>query len=809
MKFWFDFKYAMRLLMKKPSFTALTVGVMACGLGLCVYMFTFINNTMFKPLDFENGERMVVMDREVNGVVSNGGQVKFDYYQDIKAQSTSFDMFGAMQNYTMTISGGDTAVSYDTVAAEPMMFDFTKVQPLQGRVFNETDDMPGAAGVAVIGYDMWQNYFAGSKEILGHEFYIEGDKTQVIGVMPQGYLFPRSAQLWIPIKLEHTKYARGGGPRVSAYGMLKEGVTREQANVEMKQILNRINTQFPEFNTGEGIVASTYMVSMMGHSVIPIMIIMLVAVAFVLFLACSNVGNLLYARSNERAKETAIRVALGAPQSRLVMQMLWESLIICTLGGVFALLMAAYGIEVTNKIMPTFLSGRAPFWWNIQLDSSLVWFTFGLTLVTTLVTGIMPARKIVNGDFNAVLRDGTRGAQSRTAKRVSQGLVIFEVALSIALLTAAIVMAVAVKMAINTDYGAKTTNMLTARISLPLKTYDTDAKRIQYFETLQTELEQITGVTGVAVASRTPAQNASYRAVLLEGMELGKDARPPRANTINMMPGAFETFEFDLIQGRYFSAADNASSENVIVVSQSFVDKHWPGDQNVLGKRVKWADVENGKWYRVIGVVGTVIHGQPFSDFKYRPSIYRSNLQVGSSYMSIAVKTSGDANKLRKALLKAVDSVDGNVPAFRVKTIEAVVSRNTAGIEFVIQLFLIFGACATILAGSGIYALMSNAITNRTQELGVRRALGSTDSQVVKMLMKQGIWQLGIGTVLGLPVAFLFGNLIMGIIGVNSTAIYSVFVIIPGFIAAVVMLATYIPASRVTRLEPNVALRYE
>ena len=809
MKFWFDFKYAVRLLMKKPSFTALTVGVMACGLGLCVYMFTFINTTMFKPLNFANGERMVVMDREVNGVISNGGRVKYDYYKDIKAQNSSFEMLGAMQNYTMTISGGDTAVSYDTVAAQPMMFDFTKVQPLQGRVFNSTDDIPGAAGVAVIGYDMWQNYFTGTKDILGHEFYVEGEKTQVIGVMPKGYLFPRAAQLWIPLKLEETKYARGGGPRLAVYGLLKAGVTREQANADMAQIVQRANTEYPEFDTGEGIVANTYMVSMMGNSIIPIMIVMLIAVSFVLFLACSNVGNLLYARSNERAKETAIRVALGAPQSRLVMQMLWESLIICTLGGVFALLMAAYGLEVTNQIMPTFLSGRAPFWWNIQLDASLVWFTIGLTLVTTFVTGILPARKIVHGDFNSVLRDGTRGAQSRTAKRVSQGLVIFEVALSIALLTAAIVMAFAVKLAINTDYGAKTTNMLTALISLPEKTYDTTAKRVQYFQTLQTELEQISGVTGVAVASRTPAQNASYRAVSIEGMELGENAIAPRANTINMMPGAFETFEYDLIQGRYFTAGDNASSENVIIVSQSFVDKHWPGDTNVLGKRVKWADVENAQWYRVIGVVGTVIHGQPFSDFKYRPSVYRSNLQVGSSYMAIATKTTDNANQLRKALLKAVDSVDGNVPAFRVKTIEAVVSRNTAGIEFVIQLFLIFGACATVLAGSGIYALMSNAITNRTQELGVRRALGSTDSQVVKMLMKQGIWQLAIGTVLGLPVAFLFGNLIMGVIGVDSMAIYSIFAIIPGFIAAVVMLATYIPASRVTRLEPNVALRYE
>lgn len=809
MNFWFDLKYAFRLLLKKPGFTGLTVAVMAAGLGLCVFMFSFIYATMLKPLPFENGERMVIIDKEVDGVLHNGGQVKYSYYQDVKEQANSFEMIGAMQEGVFTISGGDNAANYRGVLSEPMLFNFTKVNPIKGRIFNKDDDTPGASPVAVIGFDLWQNYFAAREDIIGHEFFVEGVKTEVIGVMPSQYLFPRASQLWLPIKFEPHKYTRGSGPHIQVYAMLNEGVDSEQANNEMAQIIHRTNSQYPEHNTGELLAANTFMISIMGNGVKPIIAIMFIAVGFVLLLACINVANLLYARSTERAKETAIRVALGAPQSRLVMQMLWESLIICSLGGVFAILMAAYGTEVTKSILPSFLSGRPPFWYDIKIDASLVWLTLALTLLTAFITGILPAIKIIHGDFNAVLRDGTRGAISKKAKRVSQLLVIFEVTLSVALLTAAIVMAVAINQAMDTDYGARTEKMLTAHINLPGKHYETAEQRLTYLRNLEAELKAQPGVNGVAFTSALPAQNGAYRSVMPEGFETTKDARPPRAVTVNIMPGAMEALEYKLIKGRFISNSDDADSEKVIVVTQSFADRMWPGETEVLGKRVKWADVEDSPWYRVVGVVGTIIHGQPFADFKHRPSVYRSNLQSPSLYLKVAVTTDGDPNQLRGAMIKAFDSVDGNVPAFRIKTIKQILQRNTAGMGFVIKLFMLFGICATVLAGSGIYALMSNAIGQRTQEFGVRRALGATDGQVVGLLLKQGLIQLAIGTLIGLPLAFMFGNLIMTMIGVSSWDIYAVFIYIPLFIAAVVLLATYIPALRVTRVEPNVALRYE
>ncbi|MFT4927270.1 MAG: putative permease [Phenylobacterium sp.] len=821
MKFWIDFKYALRLLMKKPSFTALTVGVMACGLGICLYMFTFINVVMFKPLDFNNGERMVVVDIDINGVLHNGGQVKYINYQDVKQQSSSFSMLGAMQRGIVTVSGGEVAASYNAVYAQPELFTYTATLPIKGRLFNQNDDIPGANLVAVIGYELWQNYFIGRQDIVGQTVEVDGKKTEIIGVMPQGYLFPRASQLWLPIQFDPSQYTRAQSPQVTVYGLLKPGVSATQANSEMRQIMKRVNQQYPEFNKDESLVANTFMASIMGARSEPMMMIMMVAVGLVLLLACTNVANLLYARSNERAKETAIRVALGAPQSRLVMQMLWESLIICSIGGVFALLMAAWALETTNHILPTFINGRAPFWWNIQLDGSLILTTIALTLLTALFTGLLPALKIIKGDFNAVLRDGTRGAPSRKAKKTSQFLVVFEVALSICLLTAASMMTVAVKMANNIDYGAKTTNMLTAQIALPEASYDTAEKRIQYFQTAIAQINQIPGVAGVTAISSTPAENGGYRAVQPEGFEMVKDSPTPRANTISAMPGALALFEIPLLSGRYFNASDNQDSDKVAIVSDSFAAKFWPSSgnhdantfNNAIGKRVKWADDKDQQWYRVIGVVGHVIHGQPFADFKYRTTIYRSNLQQGYGYMTLVAKanptTHADASRLLKPMLQGIDAVDGSVPAFQVKTIEKVVSRNTAGINFMINLFMIFGLCATVLAGSGIYALMSNAISQRTQELGIRRALGSTDIMVIKMLMKQGIWQLLIGTVMGLPLAFLFSGIILDLIDITDGSIYLVFAAVPLFIATVVLLATYIPAARVVRLEPNVALRYE
>lgn len=809
MNFWLDLKYALRLLSKNPGFTGLTTAVMACGLGLCVFMFSVIYTTYLRPLPFDDGERMVVIDARQGGVVYNGGSMSINDYLDLKAQAQSYDKLGIYTTMTANVSGGDKAVRYEAVKAEPDFFRFIGATPLMGRLFNADDNQPGANPVAVIGYDMWQNYFGGRENILGYQFLNNGKQTEVVGVMPENFLFPVNNNLWMPLQIEIEALERNEGPTVAIFGLLKPGVTVEQANFEAAEIMKRLEHQYPETNSGTSAKVSTFMESFMGDGTRPILTVMIVAVLFVLLLACSNVANLLLARANERAKETAIRVALGAPQGRLVMQMMWESLLICTLGGIFGLLIAAWGLEVTNAILPSFVPDKPPFWWEIQLDVTIVQWMLMLVIVTALVTGLLPAWKTVNGNINDVLRDGTRGAQSRKSGRLSRALVMFEVALSCTLLTVSAMLAYAVNDAMDADYGADIEGIMTARVGLPTVDYPEEAQREVFYQALLTEMAQMPGVTGVGAASGVPGNYTPFRSIEIEGFETRKDGGYPRANSSNVYPGTLETLGVDLLQGRLFAASDDRESENVVVVSQSFVKKHFNGETDVIGKRLRWVDDEEPQWFRIIGVVKHVIHGQPFAPGKYRASVYRPYLQSGGRFLTVIAKTQGDPQVLIKPLTAALASVDANVPAYYVKSMEQITHRNTAGMKFVSGLFNIFAAAALVLAASGIYGVMSNAINQRTQELGVRRALGASDESVVMLLMKQGWWQLLAGTVVGLPIAYFLGNQVVGIIGVESSMIYLAFVAIPLVITLVVSMATLMPARKAIGLEPSAALRYE
>ena len=809
MNFWLDFKYALRLLVNNPGFTALTTAVMACGLGLCVYMFSFINTTFLRPLPFDNGERMVVIDGVQGGVTYNGGTFSMHDYVDVKAQANSYETLGIYSTVTANVSGGDQAVRFEAVVSGPELFRFTGVAPIKGRLFNEDDNQPGANLVAVIGYEMWQNYFGGREDILGYRFFSNGEQAEVIGVMPENYRFPINNSLWMPMRLDIKDLKRGEGYSVALYGLLKEGVSMEQANFEVVDIMKRLEHQYPELNSGTSAKVSTFMESFMGDGSMPILYVMVIAVSFVLLLACTNVGNLLMARASERAKETAIRVALGAPRGRLVMQMLWESLLICLLGGVFGLLLAAWGLEVTNDIMPSFVPDKPPFWWEIQLDIDILLITLGMVAITAIITGLLPAWKTVNGNVNEVLRDGTRGALGRKAGRLSRTLVIFEVALSCTLLTMAAMMAYAINYAMDIDYGADTTGVLTARVGLPEADYAKPEQQLQFYQALMTEMASMPGVSGVGAATSIPANYTGYSPIQIEGQEQRKDGGYPRANSANIYPGTFETLKVKLLQGRMFAASDNLDSEKVVLVSESFVKQHWPNDPDVIGKRIRWVDEEQSDWFRVIGVVEHVIHGQPFAPGKYRGSVYRSYLQLPSRFLTVVARTRGDANALAPSLVKAVASVDANLPAYWVKPMAAIVYRNTAGMSFVSTIFNLFALAAILLAASGIYGVMANAINQRTQELGVRRALGAADNSVIMLLMKQGWWQLLVGTIVGLPIAYFLGNQVVKIIGVESNGLYGVFVAIPLLIAAVVSLATLIPALKAVRLEPSTALRYE
>ena len=803
----FDLKYAYRMLLKHPGFTSLTVSVMAAGLGLCVFMLAFIASVLTRPLPFDNGEHIYLIEAMEDGVQYNGGSLLLHDFEAIKQQSDSFTDIGAYYSATANLSNGDRAQRFSATVTSPNMFEFTSTKPELGRGFSKQDAIEGAQPVAVIAYSTWQNYFSGDKTIIGQRVKNNGVSTEIIGVMPEGYRFPAMADLWVPLKDDAIRTARHESVSVSSFVMKKPERSLEQVSEELKAIMAEIAVKYPETNNKTSAYIASFQKAMMGDGADMIVGLMLTAVIFVLILACVNVGNLLLARANERAKETAIRVALGAPQSRLIMQMMWESIIICVLGGVFGLLLAAWGLELLSHVLPNMLPIALPFWWIMSIDSELVMQSIVLIAATAFITGLVPAWKMTRSDFNAVLRDGTRGAQGKRAGRINRILVVVEVSLSCILLSLSGVLVVLLEETNSSSYGVEKENKLTGRVGLPEATYPEGHQQEQYFQRLMDNLRAVPGVEAAGAMSSLPGNGAWYQAFMPEGYEV-VDNQYPNTGQVVMLEGTMQAIGMELVDGRFFDSRETAESLPVAVISEKLASKYWPSG-SAIGKRFRYTSDENSPWLTIVGVVKHVIHGQPYSNMKHRTAAYVPFSQQPRRFMSVVLDVNGDADSFRGELADVVASIDPEVPAYSVNPLDRRFIQNTGGMTFIRDLFAVFAFCALLLASSGIYGVLANSTAKRTQEIGIRRAIGATDEAVMNMLMKQGWKQLTIGLVIGLPLGFLASQGIVQLIGPEHNYYYGVFVAIPAIIALVVTLATYIPAKKAIALEPSSALRYE
>lgn len=807
MKTLFDLKYAMRMLHKNPGFSLLTVGIMAMGFALCIYMLSFILSTVLRPLPFDGGERMRVIEAMVDGIGWNGGSMEQYEYHAIRDEAQSFDEMGWYYTGTANLSNGERAARFRGVFTEPGMFAYTGIQPVLGRVFNEREARLGAQPVAVISFHLWQDYFAADADIIGQSVKVNGRQTEIIGVMPEGFKFPVFHDLWLPNREDVNSVAKGQGVGGVIYTKLKPGVSEEEARLEIVAIMQRLEQEYPEVNSGRSAYIATYQSNMMGNGSDGIVGIMVISVLFVMALACFNVGNLLLARANERAKETAIRVALGAPTKRLILQMMWESAIICFLGATFGILVTAWMLELTNAILPNMMPIPVPYWWEMGLQLDLLVYSVIITVLTAVFTGLVPAWRMVKSDFNSVLRDGTRGAIGKRAGLMNRVLVVAEVALSCALLIVSMVLYMLIDQANTADYGANTDHILTARLGIPGEAYSGDGERYRFFRDAVDTAAAIPGVRSVGAGTSLPSFNTGSDNIVPEGMEI-IDNTYPRAGAAVMTVETLDTMGMTLLEGRWFDSRDTADSLKVAVITDSAARLFWPGE-SALGKRYKNLATETPEGLTVVGVVKHIIHGQPYENVKHKPTTYVPMSQNEVRFMTLALKVEGDPNQYRAPLIDALAKVDSEIPAYSIIELNERIAQSTGGMNFLNTNFMIFAVCALFLAASGIYGVLANSTQRRTQEIGVRRAIGATDATVMTMLVKQGARLCLIGLLIGMPLAYLMSSVFVGLVGNNSNNIWFSFVLVPGLIAAVVGLATVMPARRAIAMEPSVALRYE
>jgi putative ABC transport system permease protein len=801
-----DFKYAVRLLAKKPGFTILTTLVMATGIGLSVYLFSFFN-MLFADLPFKDGESIVIIAASENGD-TNSRLLSIHDYSEIRNNVKGLSQFGAYSEESVNVIVREGARKYNASYTEPGMFELTHTEPVLGRTFATKEDQVGAENVVIVGFDLWKNQYGGDNEVLDQILQISGESYRIIGVMPQGYSFPTRAEMWLPLRKDTTQLPRSNTEYIRGFARLDEDVSKQDINQQLSVIMKRIEQKYPKTNHRISAYIDSMPMSSVGDGIAVVYSMQVVAI-LILVLASINVGNLLLSRAVERSKETAIRVALGSPRARLISQMLWESIIICTMGGIIGFLMVAWGLEITQGITAGFFPGKMPFWWVFSINAFNIKLFIAFVLCTILVTGLLPAWKNSGHDFNAALRDGTRGALSKKSGRLNKILVISEILISLVVLICASVMVLSSYNRTHAEIGAETQGIIVADVALSDARYDLASKKSEFINTLQSRLENSTGVSEVMISSALPGLFASANKLEIEGKEYHDDKGKHKANAIVITSGTLGKLGVELQQGRYFDNSDNGDDKKSVIVTNSFVSQHFP-KQSALGKRLRFTekDEKNPSWLTIIGIVEHTRQGNDHARAKL-PSVFRPYSQAPRVQVTVAMKSELDKTSVTKILRDTLMSIDSQLPAFRIETYTQSVNRASASVRFISSVLLMFGIAAVVLAGSGIYGVMSKTISQRTQEIGIKRALGADEKQITKELLIAGVKQLlwgGIpGTILGGALGFAMGT-VMGV-GIEEIVILSLTTVI--IIGTIVLLATYLPTKKALQLEPSEALHHE
>jgi predicted permease len=800
-----DIRLGLRTLRKSPGLTVVSTIALTLGIGLTTMMFSIVYGALLKGLPFEDGDRIVVVSRTNPERDIQRQPLPLPDYADIAPLQQSFSQFGAYTSGTMNVSGTERAERYSGSWVSSQIFAMSGVQPIRGRDFRPGEDSPTGAKVAVISYDMWQTRFGGAESALGTVMRVNAVPYEIVGVMPDGFAWPNNDQLWLPLQTDPLVGVRGDGLFVSAVGKLKPGVTAEQATAEMTTLMQRLGETYPVTNAGFASIVEGYAANAIGSQASQLLYTMLGAVFFVLLIACSNVANLLLDRAAHRTKEVGVRSALGASRGAIVRIFLSEAFVLALGGTVLGIGFAYAGIEVFNRaIAPT----QPPFFIQIGLFPPVLAFAIGVALLATMFSGLIPAIQASRPDIAEVLKDESRGASSLKLGKISKALVIFEIALSCGLLVAAGLMVKSVAKTRSMDTGFEMASVYTTRIGFPVAYTDTAAQRL-FFQQLDERVAAIPGVHAASISSGLPGaqQGMNGGRFAIEGATYAKDADYPSMRWLSVTPGFFETLDIPLRRGRLFASSDRLDALPVVIVTERFV-KQFFNDADPIGRRIRFGASEStAPWVTIVGIVPDVFGGDPEDPFP--SAVFRPFAQQHANFAYIAARTTAAPMALADPVRAAVASLDPDLPTYWPMTLDEAVGQQLWFVRVFGTMFMVFGFVALFLASIGLYAVMSFSVSRRTREVGIRMALGASARDVVRLLMSQGFFQLGVGLGVGLLLAAGISRLLSIILfGVEPLDPF-VFGGVALTLAATGTLACLLPARRATHVDPSDAMRSE
>ncbi|HSL53771.1 MAG TPA: ABC transporter permease [Pyrinomonadaceae bacterium] len=792
-----DIRYGVRSLMKRPAFTVIAVITLALGIGANSAIFSVINAVLLRPLPYDDPSRLISFR-------SNQSAPEL---ADVEAQSKAFSRLGGMVMQPLAYTGGSEPVQFQVGQVTGGFFETLGIRPARGRFITNEDDKNGAPFVVVLSHDLWVKQFNSDDQIIGKTIPLSGDTYTIIGVMPASFVTPRDVtEAWTPVHVSNPVAANFRGVHfLRTYGRLAPGVTIEQARAEMQVIDQNLAAQYPAENKNRNTVLFALHERIVGETR-QSLFILFAAVGFVLLIACANFANLLLARAAERQREFVIRGALGAGRWRLMRQLLIESLLLSLAGGVAAVLLALWGTNLLVSFKPENLPRVA----EIGVDARVLGFTLGISILTGLIFGLVPAWAASRGRVGDALKEGGRSATAGSARqRLRSAFVVAEIGVALVLLVGAGLLIKTFWKLRSVEPGFNPDRLITMRVELPETRYKAVAPQTRFRKQVLDGMNSLPGVQAAMISELPLSGDSLDHNFLIENRPPIAPGDEPSVETRSVLGDYFKVMQIPLKQGRNFGPQDFDEKAPLVGIANDALVRQYFQNEDPIGKRIRWARNPEIQWIEIVGVVGDVKH---FGlDLPEQPALYSPYTQINpwKRWMSIAARTQGDPASTANALKQEIWKVDAQLPVTRLETMSEVAASSFAARRFNMSLLSLFAVLALVLAAIGIYGVMSNAVTQRTQEIGIRLALGARTIDVVGLIVRNGLTLVVIGVVIGLAGAFALTRLMTTLLfGVTPTDGLTIFVV-SAVLIAVALVACLIPARRATRVDPLVALRYE